>query len=63
MEAMSAALAANIARRMRKGVLVDGEAPHTRPSSRIGALPDVPAIPEKDRSDPIKRALGPARRA
>ncbi|KAI0700663.1 hypothetical protein C8T65DRAFT_741993 [Cerioporus squamosus] len=58
-EVMSAALAANIAKRMRKGVLADGDAPRTRPSSRSR---EVPELPEKDRSDPIKRALGPARR-
>lgn len=62
-EAVSAALVANIARRMRKGVHADGEAPQTRPSSRIGGLPGIPVLPEKDRSDPIKRALGPMRRA
>ncbi|RDX42016.1 hypothetical protein OH76DRAFT_1422766 [Lentinus brumalis] len=59
-EVMSAVLAANIAKRMRKGVLADGDAPRTRPSSRSR---EVPELPEKDRSDPIKRALGPARRA
>ena len=58
LQAMSAAMAANIARRMRKGVLADGDAPRTRPSSRQGASPE---LPEKDRSDPIKRALGPRR--
>lgn len=58
-EVMSAVLAANIARRMRKGVLADGDAPRTRPSSRSR---EVPQLPEKDRSDPIKRALGPTRR-
>ncbi|RPD52535.1 hypothetical protein L226DRAFT_520383 [Lentinus tigrinus ALCF2SS1-7] len=58
-EVMSAVLAANIAKRMRKGVLADGDAPRTRPSSRSR---EVPQLPEKDRSDPIKRALGPARR-
>lgn len=62
-EAVSAALVANIARRMRKGYHADGEAPQTRPSSRIGELPGIPVLPEKDRSDPIKRALGPMRRA
>ena len=56
---MSAALAANIAKRMRKGVLADGDAPRTRPSSRSR---EIPELPEKDRSDPIKRALGPTRR-
>lgn len=59
LQAMSAAMAAHIARRMRKGVLADGDEPRTRPSSRQG---DPPEPPEKDRSDPIKRALGPPRR-
>lgn len=59
-DAMAAAMAARVARHLRKGVLQEGEeAPHTRPSSRMRELPQ---LPEKDRSDPIKRALGPVRR-
>ena len=58
--AMAAAMASRVSKRMRKGVLADGEAPRTRPSSRHG---DSPRLPEKDRSDPVKRALGPYRPA
>ncbi|KAI8986788.1 hypothetical protein BD414DRAFT_415919 [Trametes punicea] len=57
-EAMSAALAERVAKRMRKGIYADGDAPRTRPSSSAG---DEPRMPEKDRSDPIKRAMGPVR--
>ncbi len=59
-EAMSAALADRVTKRMRKGIYADGEAPRTRPSSQAG---DLPRIPEKDRSDPMKRAMGPVRPA
>ncbi|KAI0634998.1 hypothetical protein C8Q77DRAFT_1156356 [Trametes polyzona] len=59
-EAMSAAMADRVAKRMRKGIYADGEAPRTRPSSSSG---DVPRLPEKDRSDPMKRAMGPVRPA
>ncbi|KAI0646142.1 hypothetical protein C8Q79DRAFT_926176 [Trametes meyenii] len=59
-DAMSAALASRVAKRMRKGIYADGEAPRTRPSSTAG---DLPQLPEKDRSDPIKRAMGPVRPA
>ncbi|KAJ8482360.1 hypothetical protein ONZ51_g5403 [Trametes cubensis] len=57
--AMSAALAERVAKRMRKGIYADGEAPRTRPSS--SASDELPRMPEKDRSDPIKRAMGPVR--
>ncbi|KAI0827013.1 hypothetical protein BC628DRAFT_1338467 [Trametes gibbosa] len=59
-DAMAAALAMRVATRMRKGIYADGLAPRTRPSSSAG---DVPHLPEKDRSDPMKRAMGPARPA
>ncbi|KAI0353414.1 hypothetical protein OH77DRAFT_1553782 [Trametes cingulata] len=61
-DAIAAALAERVAKRMRKGIYVDGEAPRTRPSSTAGDL-DVPRLPEKDRSDPMKRAMGPVRPA
>ncbi|TBU55071.1 hypothetical protein BD310DRAFT_711797 [Dichomitus squalens] len=57
-EAIAAAMAARVARRMHKGVFADGDAPRTRPSSRSGE----PRLPEKDRTDPLKRALGPVRK-
>ena len=56
---MAAAMVSRVAKRMRKGILADGEAPRTRPSSRG----DSPRLPEKDRTDPVKRALGPYRPA
>ena len=55
---MAAAMAARVARRMHKGVFADGDAPRTRSSSRSGEL----RLPEKDRTDPLKRALGPVRK-
>ncbi|KAI1796935.1 hypothetical protein LXA43DRAFT_878817 [Ganoderma leucocontextum] len=58
-DVMAAAMAARVAKRMHKGVLADGDEPRTRPSSRSGE----PRLPEKDRSDPLKRALGPVRKA
>ncbi|KAH9855705.1 hypothetical protein C2E23DRAFT_857833 [Lenzites betulinus] len=59
-EAMAAAMAVRVAARMRKGVYADGDAPRTRPSSTAG---DAPQLPEKDRTDPMKRAMGPVRPA
>ncbi|KAI0777500.1 hypothetical protein BD413DRAFT_609848 [Trametes elegans] len=59
-EVMTAAMADRVSKRMRKGIYADGEAPRTRPSSTAG---DQPQLPEKDRSDPIKRAMGPMRPA
>ncbi|KAJ2966829.1 hypothetical protein NUW54_g13693 [Trametes sanguinea] len=44
---------------MRKGIYADGEAPRTRPSSTAGDADEEPKMPERDRSDPIKRAMGP----
>ncbi|KAI0367224.1 hypothetical protein BV20DRAFT_1045743 [Pilatotrama ljubarskyi] len=61
-EVLSAALAERVAKRMRKGIYADGEAPRTRPSSTAGDS-DLPRLPEKDRSDPMKRAMGPVRPA
>ncbi|CDO73907.1 hypothetical protein BN946_scf185016.g64 [Trametes cinnabarina] len=58
---LAAALAERVAKRMRKGIYADGEAPRTRPSSTAGSIDEEPKIPEKDRSDPIKRAMGPVR--
>lgn len=58
-DVMAAAMAARVAKRMLKGVLADGDEPRTRPSSRSGE----PRLPEKDRSDPMKRAMGPVRKA
>ncbi|KAH9918747.1 uncharacterized protein BXZ73DRAFT_52836 [Epithele typhae] len=58
--AMAAAMAKRINARMRKGVFADGEAPRTRSSSRDSSV--HPKLPEKDRSDPVKRALGPVRK-
>ena len=58
-DAMAAAMAARVTKRMLKGVLADGDEPRTRPSSRSGE----PRLPEKDRSDPMKRAMGPVRKA
>ncbi|OBZ77957.1 hypothetical protein A0H81_02075 [Grifola frondosa] len=72
MEALQAAMATRLARRlgtgvvkgtdakvqMRNGGVGDGEeAPRTRPGSRL----DMPRLPEKDRSDPLRRAVGPPR--
>ena len=57
---MKAAMATRMSARMRKGIFADGENPRTRPSSQQG---DSPRMPEKDRSDPVKRALGPYRPA
>ena len=56
--AMAAAMVSRVTTRMRKGVFADGEAPSTRPSSQHGGSPRPP---EKDQSDPVKRALGPYR--
>ncbi|KAI9058019.1 hypothetical protein FKP32DRAFT_1582522 [Trametes sanguinea] len=60
-EVLAAALAERVAKRMRKGIYADGEAPRTRPSSTAGDADEEPKMPERDRSDPIKRAMGPVR--
>ncbi|KAI0700173.1 hypothetical protein BC835DRAFT_1412192 [Cytidiella melzeri] len=39
------------------------EAPRTRSRTRIGSASVAPAIPQKDRSDPARRAFGPRGRA